>query len=119
MGVVDQPPLTSSRNTADEMATASYNKIQPGNVKPFYIIKVQLHTVVVVIDEDSVPNAVSIHQIPAVPRPECNKDAQRFGRTQYRVSSQTMGDMPRQQNSQTTENVASRVSPQAEYAAEL
>lgn len=58
---VCRPPLAGSRNTADEMATASYKKHQPRKAGPFRVIKERSPTIV--IDEDGVPNTVSMHQI--------------------------------------------------------
>lgn len=73
---VDKLPVTGKTNTVDEIARASYNKLQLQKGKPFQIIEVQLHTVM--RDKEGTLNAVSIHRFRAIPglREHCSKIAQ-------------------------------------------
>lgn len=59
----DKLPFTDKTNTADEMAEASYKKLQPRKAGPFQTIKMQPHTVV--LDGKGLPNTVSIYRVTA------------------------------------------------------
>lgn len=43
---IDKPPFTGNANTADKMAEAYYNKLQSRKARPYQIVNVQTHTVV-------------------------------------------------------------------------
>lgn len=53
---------------ADETAAASYSKLQTQKSEPFWILNVQLHTVV--IDKDGVPGTKFMHRTTTRPRSE-------------------------------------------------
>lgn len=76
---VEKLQLTGKAYTADEMARASYNKLQMQKTGLFRIIKMQPHTVV--LDEKEVPNTVSINRVAAAPGRRKNhpKAVQRLG----------------------------------------
>lgn len=79
----NKPPLNSKANTANGVLKASYCKLQPQKIEPFQIVNVQLHTVV--LDEEEVPNTVSIYKFTAASRFE--KELSRNG-TDAGVSSE-------------------------------
>lgn len=67
---MDKQPFTSDSATVDRMATSSYNKVDPREAGPFCITKVQ--SLVVVIDENDVPNMISVQLVTAAPGSERN-----------------------------------------------
>lgn len=113
---MDSPPLANCINAADGMATGRYNKLQPRKAGPSHITEVQSHTVV--INKDGVPNTVSVHIAIAVFELESNKNVQGPGTAHQGNLSETMGNTPRQQNDETTEDIASKINPKKEYALE-
>lgn len=113
---VNRTPLASSRNTADGMATARCIMLQPCKAKPFRFKKVHPHTVV--IDEDYVPNMVSIHEITATLGSKSSWHTLEPGSARHSDSSQTMSDSPRQRYDRASEDILKKANLRTEYTVE-
>lgn len=113
---VDKPPLTSTWKMPDWIANVGHHLLQPRKTGPYRTIKVQSYTVV--IDEDGDHYTVSLHQKTAKTGLKSSCLAPWHVHAQQSNSSQTMSDVPEQQNDLTAKVVTSYANPQIEDAVE-
>lgn len=103
--LAEKPASTGSESTADRITAASFKKPQPRMARPFSIIKMQTHTVV--IGGEDASNAVPIQRVAAVSRLENKNNMPEPGAAQRTDLPQTMSGTSLQRTDQISKKKTS------------